>query len=305
MMIDETKTKFVIGSRQIFAATRTLETVSFTLDHLLGHKTVAVPSSAQRNADGYRVLSVPLNRYAEFINSNKDSVVGGFQSYRRFYIDMAGSYADYLGRFSSKTRSTFNRKRRKLAEFSGGELDIREYRTPEDMDIFLNDAIPLSRRTYQARLLDAGFPESDAAREEMIEMARADKVRAYLLFIDNKAVSYLYLPIHDGIILYAFLGYDPDIANLSPGTVLQLDALERLFAEGQYRYFDFTEGEGAHKAMFGTDSVEACSFFLLKATIGNRFLLNGLKIFDGSIATFKRLAEKSGVQANIRKMLRG
>jgi CelD/BcsL family acetyltransferase involved in cellulose biosynthesis len=300
-----TKIKFVVGSRQIFAVTRRLETMSFTLDHLLGHNPVTIPSSKNHSADGYRILSAPLTRYAEFINANDNFVSGGYQSYRRFYIDMTGSYPDYLARFSSKSRSTLNRKRRKLADFCGGELDIREYRTPEEMDSFLSLAAPLSRRTYQARLLDAGLPETPSAREQMLALAATDHVRAYIMFIDNKPVSYLYLPIQDGIILYAFLGYDPEIANFSPGTVLQLDALERLFAEGQYRYFDFTEGEGAHKEMFGTHSVEACSFFLLKATIGNRILLNGLKIFDGSIASLKRLSEKSGLQANIRKMLRG
>jgi hypothetical protein len=304
-MTSKTKIKFVVGSRQIFAVSRKLETISFTLDHLLGHKPVSISSSTNQNSDGYRVLSAPLTRYADFVNANDGFVSGGFQSYRRFYIDMAGTYPDYLARFSSKTRSTLNRKRRKLMEFSDGALDIREYRTPEEMDHFLSLATPLSRLTYQARLLEAGLPETPLAREQMLAMAKADRVRAYMLFINNQAVSYLYLPIEDGIILYAYLGYDPKIANFSPGTVLQLDALERLFAEGQYSYFDFTEGEGAHKEMFGTNSVEACSFFLLKATISNRALVTGLKTFDSCVSIFKRLAEKIGLQSNIRKMLRG
>jgi CelD/BcsL family acetyltransferase involved in cellulose biosynthesis len=184
-------------------------------------------------------------------------------------------------------------------------LDIREFRSPDEMETFLDEAIPLSRKTYQARLLDAGLPEGEIALNQMLALARADCVRAYLLFVDNKPVSYLYLPIEDGIISYAFLGYDPQIANLSPGTVLQLDALERLFAENRYRYFDFTEGEGAHKAMFGTDSVAACSFFLLKGSVTNRTLLGCLAAFDGSINACKRLAEKSGIQANLRRVLKG
>ncbi len=305
MSIVETQIKFVVGSRKLFAVPRQLDSLSFTLDHLLGNKILDFAKSADAALQGYRILSAPIGKFSELCNAKPGYVVGGFQSYRRCYIDMAGSYSDYLARFSSKTRSTFNRKKRKLAEHSGGELDIREFRSPDEMEAFLAEAIPLSRKTYQARLLDAGLPESEDARNQMLALARADCVRAYLLFVGDKAVSYLYLPIEDGIISYAFLGYDPQIANLSPGTVLQLDALERLFVENRYRYFDFTEGEGAHKAMFGTDSVAACSFFLLKGSVVNRTLLGCLAAFDGSINACKRVAEKSGVQATLRRVLKG
>lgn len=248
---------------------------------------------------------MPEGAMADILGGNPDHVVGGFQAYRRYYIDMANSFDAYFARFSSKTRSTLNRKRRKLAAESGGQLDIGEYRSPQEIADFLELALPLSRLTYQARLLDAGLPESDAARTEMLERAQEDRLRAYLLFMGGRPVSYLYLPIDNGVISYAFLGYDPDVAALSPGTVLQLEALERLFAERKYRYFDFTEGEGAHKQLFGTDSAAACSFFLLKGTAVNHLLLGTLRAFDSSVATAKRLAEHGGAAKRIRQALRG
>lgn len=295
--------KFVIGSRQLFSVPRKVNTVSWSLANLVDRGN-STPPALTDAAQSYRILSAPLDRFEAIARSHPNHVVGGFQSYRRYYIDMSGSYEDYLGRFSSKTRSTFNRKRRKLAEHSGGALDIREYRTPEEMQLFLDDALKLSAQTYQARLLDAGLPDSAAARAQMLELASKDAVRAYLLFVNGKAVSYLYLPIENGIISYAFLGYDPEISNLSPGTVLQLEALERLFAEQRYRFFDFTEGEGAHKQMFGTDNVEACSFLLLKASLANRALLACLSSFNGSIAALKRLATQTGINSGLRRALR-
>ncbi len=300
-----TYVKFVAGSRQLFAIPRRLTTISCTLDHLLGHNKIDFEFSRDADADGYRVLSAPLERFEEITASHADHVVGGFQSYRRNYIDMAGSFDSYLGRFSSKTRSTLNRKRRKLAEHSGGQLDVREYRTPNEMEQFIDIALPLSRRTYQARLLEAGLPEGEAARTEMLALAAHDHVRGFILFLDNKAVSYLYLPIENRIIYYAFLGYDPEFANLSTGTVLQLDALERLYAERRFRYFDFTEGEGAHKQLFGTDHIDACSFLLLKGSFGNRVLLQSLDAFNSCISAGKRIALESGFEGKLRKVLRG
>jgi CelD/BcsL family acetyltransferase involved in cellulose biosynthesis len=153
--------------------------------------------------------------------------------------------------------------------------------------------------------LDAGLPDTADARAGLMDLAMQNRIRAFLLFVEGKAVSYLYLPIENGIISYAFLGYDPAVANLSPGTVLQLYALEKLFAENCYRYFDFTEGEGAHKQMFGTHSIEACSFFLLKPTVANWLLLKSLGVFDSSIAIASSLARRTGAASSIRRMLRG
>jgi CelD/BcsL family acetyltransferase involved in cellulose biosynthesis len=111
-------------------------------------------------------------------------------------------------------------------------------------------------------------------------------------------------PVVGATLVYAHLGYDPDHARLSPGTVLQMEALERLFAEQRYRWFDFTEGEGAHKAMFGTGSAQCSSFVLLRPTLANRPLLGARGAFDAGVAGARTLAERSGALARIRAGLR-
>jgi CelD/BcsL family acetyltransferase involved in cellulose biosynthesis len=297
--------KFVVGSRKLFEVRRPLQTAAFGLADLVSGNLPPFPAE-DADCDGYRVLSAPAAALPAILAAHPGHLLGGLQAYRRFYIDMAGiDFDQYMARFSSKTRSTLNRKWRKLADMAGGTLDIREYRTPEELDQFLADAIPLSHKTYQTRLLDAGLPEGDRAVAEMRAMAQAGRLRAYLLYLDDKAVSYLYLPVADSVVTYAFLGYDPDYAALSTGTVLQMAALESLFAERCHSYFDFTEGGGAHKQLFGTDSIEACSFFLLRKRACNRLLLGSLAAFDHSIATAKRLAERTDALSAIRRRLRG
>jgi len=294
--------KFVVGSRKLLEVRRQLCTVSFDLARLIEGRMPPFPDDGA--AEGYRVLSAPQAAVPSIRERHPGYLLGGFQAYRRFYIDMAGSYAEYLARFSGKTRSTLGRKRRKLAELAGGTLVVREYRSPAEIEDFLAHALPLSQRTYQTRLLDAGLPEGPEARAAMLREARADAVRAYLLFVGGEAVSYLYLPVEDGTVTYAYLGYDPAFAAHSVGTVLQMEALERLFAEQRYARFDFTEGEGAHKALFGTDCIEACSFLLLKPTLANRALIGSLDLFDAAVAKAKRLALRSGATGTLRRLLR-
>ena len=305
MSAAEVLVKFVIGSRKLFAVPRVLDTVSFGLDELVSGALPTFPK-ANGSSDGVRVLSAPEAVLATIQERFPRHVMGGFQAYQRYYIDMAGrSYGEYIATFSSKTRSTFNRKRRKLAEHSGGALDLREFHAESEVEAFMADAVPLSHRTYQTRLLDAGLPEGPEALAGMKALARVDELRAYILYFDGQPISYLYLPTTGGIVTYSYLGYDPDHAHLSVGTVLQMEVLERLFAEQRYRYFDFTEGEGAHKAMFGTASVAACTFFLLRPTAVNRLLIGSLNAFDGSVALAKELAAKSGALARVRWVLRG
>jgi CelD/BcsL family acetyltransferase involved in cellulose biosynthesis len=235
--------------------------------------------------------------------------MGGHHNYLRHFIDMADGYDAYMSHFSAKTRSTLRRKQRKLSQEAAledsGAAEIHEYRSPAEIAEFMDLVVPLSRRTYQARTLDAGLPEDDASRADMMALAAQDNLRCFLLYFRGVPISYLCLPIEGNTVVYAFLGYDEDYRRLSPGTVLQMYALERLFAENRYRYFDFTEGDGPHKAMFGNRSIEACSFFLMKSTPGNRVLLGALDMFDAGVAQVKALLAKTGAQSKVRQTIRG
>lgn len=293
---------FTVGSRRLVSVERELATWAFSLEDLLNEGAPLVPPQPGR--DGLRVLSAPRQRIEEIAAMFPDHLVGARQVFRRHYIAMEGkTFDDYLATFSGKTRSTLRRKARKLAREAGAYV-VSEHRTPAEIERFLEAALPLSAKTYQARLLDAGLPGSADARRAMLEAAERDEMRCFLLRVEDAPLSYLSLPVAGRTLVYAHLGYDPDYAPLSPGTVLQLEATERLFAENRFAWFDFTEGEGAHKALFGTDSVKCLSFILLERTLANRALLGARVGFDGMVDTARSLAERSGALAKARSALR-
>lgn len=294
---------FTVGSRRLAAFERQLETLSFTLEDAL---TKRLPRAMAGNpaSDGLRVLSAPISMIDAITAQYPDHLLGARETYRRHFIDMRGTYDDYLRMFSGKTRSTLRRKHRKMAKACGGELDIRSYRGSDGMTEFLGHALPLSRKTYQARLLDAGLPDDAASKADMRARAAADRVRAFLLFLDGEAIAYLYLPVEGSTLVYAHLGYDPSHAALSPGTVLQMAALEELFAEQRFNHFDFTEGDGAHKQLFATGHVRCASFLLLENSWSNRALLGARDGFDAAVAGARTLAGRSGALNRMRSMLK-
>jgi CelD/BcsL family acetyltransferase involved in cellulose biosynthesis len=224
--------------------------------------------------------------------------------YPRYYIDMQQSFAEYKGKFSSKTRSTISRKIRKYTEHCGGSISWRVYRSPGEMAEFFRLARTVSRITYQERLLDAGLPDSEEFCEEMERLAQQDRVRAFLLFHQDRPVSYLYCPISNGVVIYAYLGYDPEYMNFSVGTVLQWLALEYLFDEKIFRFFDFTEGQSEHKKLFATGSVQCANVFFVRDNLRNVCLLQMQRAVDHfSKFTGNRL-EQLGIKASLKRLIR-
>ena len=294
---------FTVGSRRLLAVPRSLATVRFTLaDIIAGTMPASLEDAPQ--GDGLRVLSAPAPLVADLQREYPRYITGGRQDYARHYIAMDGSFADYMAGFSGKTRSTLRRKARKLAEACGAGYTVSEYRSTAEVERFWQLALPLSALTYQARLLDAGLPDDPASRAQMLAQAERGDLRCFLLSAGDRAIAYLVLPVEDDTLNYAFLGYDPDWARHSPGTVLQMEALERLFAENRFRHFDFTEGDGTHKALFGTHSIACSSFVLLKPTIANRTLLAARDGFDTAVSGARSIADASGAMARIRSILR-
>jgi CelD/BcsL family acetyltransferase involved in cellulose biosynthesis len=195
--------------------------------------------------------------------------------YRRFWIQFRGSFEEYTKKFSGKTRSTLARKVRRFREAAGAEPVFREFKRPEEIEEFFRLARQVSEKTYQERLLDAGLPATDAFRAGLVDLARQGRVRGFILSLAGRPVAYLYCPMYrdSGILFYSHLGYDPEFEHLSPGTVLQYLALERLFSDGGVKLFDFLEGETPQKEMFATGSTLCADLFYFRPTARNACLV--------------------------------
>lgn len=226
------------------------------------------------------------------------------REYPRHLVDMTTGYDAYLAKFSAKTRSTLKRKLRKFEELSGGAINWREYRTPAEVAEFLPQAYALSAKTYQERLLAAGLPDNPPFRAKAAELAAVGSLRAYLLFLDTKPVSYLYLPVEGDRVIYAYLGYDPAAADHSPGTVLQLLAMQRLFADPAIKIFDFTEGAGQHKQLFATHTQLCADVMILKRTLPMTLLSTAHAAFTRTEALAASAVESLGLKRRLKKMLR-
>jgi CelD/BcsL family acetyltransferase involved in cellulose biosynthesis len=297
---------FRIGELTIFSWTAPCAVLTTHFSLLPDDPRETVPPFAQlgREAVGAVVRSHPTRQSLPRIAVVDGHIRYARQEYDRCCIDLSGTFQDYLQKFSSKSRSTLTRKVRKFAELSGGTTDWREYRTPPELREFYRLARELSRKTYQDKLLDAGLPDHPDFERGMLGAAERGGVRAYLLFHAGAPVAYLYLPVSDGIVRYQFLGYDPALREHSPGTVLQFHVLERLFAEGTLRLFDFLEGEGQHKRLFATRTTRCVDLHYFRRSLKTRALVRLHASLDTLSTWIVGVLDRYNLKVRIKRLLR-
>jgi Acetyltransferase (GNAT) domain len=255
-------------------------------------------------ADGYVVWSQPIATRLPILRRRRDAIRYIPRQYQRFSVQLSGGFEQYMSTFSGKTRSNLKRKLRKFTEVSGGLIDWKEYRTPEQIATFFPLARKVSSRTYQERLLDRGLPADKVFFISAQTLARDNKLRAYLLFLNGEPVSYLYCPVRQRVVVYDRLGYDPSYASLSPGTVLQILALKALFAEQRFTTFDFTEGEGQHKEIFATDRRLCGDVYVVRERLVPMLLIVLHLGLDRASAGAGSVLEMLKLKSRVRKLIR-
>jgi CelD/BcsL family acetyltransferase involved in cellulose biosynthesis len=294
---------FRVGARTLWQIRRRLMRVPLTLGQALDGTPPALPALAP-DLDGYFIHSLPTASLEPLKRRHPGLLCFVRQRYRRFHVALDRSFEAYLANLSAGTRSTLRRKARRLAQRCGGALDVRLYRTPGQVEEFHRHARAVSALTYQERLLDDGLPDGEEILAEMRRLAARDCFRGWVLFVDGLPASYLYAPAQAGTLVYAHLGYDPDHGGLSPGIVLQLEALRQLMEERRFDLFDFTEGEGQHKRQFATGAVECVDLLLLRPTLANRFAGHALAGFDRAVAFAKTAVARLGLESLARSLRR-
>jgi Acetyltransferase (GNAT) domain len=135
----------------------------------------------------------------------------------RYIVDLQGSFADYIKKFSKKSRGNLKRTVRKFAAANGGTADLREYRTPAEISTFRDLAVKISRASYKNKL-GWGFQEGECFARQLELDAAAGRVRGYALMCGEQPTAYVFCRIDHDVIVYKHIGYDDRFAQRSPGT---------------------------------------------------------------------------------------
>jgi hypothetical protein len=273
------------------------------------HRPVVDPVSppVMEVPEGYDVIAVrhePLNGPIQVLQRMPRMLRYVPRQLTHFYTDLDAGSADPFGAMSSKTRSTILRKVRNYEKFCGGTMSWSVYKSPEELKVFHRFAREIARKTYQERLFDSGLPETEAFRAQMLELAAHDRVRAFLLFHGDIPVAYLYTPAPDGFLIYDYLGYDPQYARHSPGTVLQYLALKAVNEEGRFPMYYWGYGYTQTKQIFSTGQLVAADIYYFRPSLRNYGAVWLHFLTDRFSEGAGRVLDRIGIKQRITQWLR-
>jgi CelD/BcsL family acetyltransferase involved in cellulose biosynthesis len=191
----------------------------------------------------------------------------------RYVVDLEGSFAEYLRKFSKKSRGNLQRTVKKIAGANGELADLREYRSPSEIMEFRDIAIAISHRSYK-KDIGWGFQENEDFARQLGLDASSGGVRGYVLILDGEPAAYAFCRIDHDVIVYKHIGYDKKFTPRSPGTALLYLMIKRFFDQPEFRLLDFDGTEYyAYKEFFATRAVRCARVVWFRPTFRNLALV--------------------------------
>jgi len=223
---------------------------------------------------------------------------------RLYYVELAGTFEDYLRRRSAKSRHNLRRSVKKLLDSNpGGVLEI--FTAPEEMPAFHRQAVEISKLTYQDRLLKVGLPDTAEYVNRMQALAEMGEARGYLLRDQGQPIAFAWCTARGRRVTYQVIGYRPECAASSPGTVLLYLILEDLFQNGRYSLLDFGIGEAFYKSAFATTHEDFCQAYLFRPRWRYRWRVLLHWWLDRLSSGIGRSLARMGVKEKVRRLMRG
>ncbi len=222
----------------------------------------------------------------------------------RHLVDLRGTFADYLRKFKGKHRSELGRTVRKLAELSGGRVDWREFRSPDEMAGFYRLADEVSKKSWGAEVGGRGF--AGTLREaDLRSLAGLGLARGYVLFHAEQPVAYIYCSAHGELLYPDHIGYSREYAKWSPGSVSLYLLLEGLFAKRRYHYLDLGEGILWYKSFFATHSIPCVRVIYFRRTLRNLAIVSAHHALSVTFFAAGKLLARIGLKQAIKRTVMG
>lgn len=251
---------------------------------------------------GFQLRRTAVQRFPRGLSRQGGWLCYSPRQERLYVVDIAGSFDDYLKRRSAKSRQNLKRAVKRLQEGNADALQV--VTSPEDMPAFHREAVDISRQTYQTQLLGAGLPDTPAFLQSMQDKAARGEARGYLLRDQGQSVAFAWCAARGATLVYEVIGYRPEQAERSPGTVLLYLILEDLFELGHYPVLDFGPGHAFYKEAFATRHIDFADAYLLRAGWGHAWRLWLHQRVDAFSEAVGAWLERHGWKRRIRQAMR-
>lgn len=164
------------------------------------------------------------------------------------YLKIDGNWEEfYRKRKKRKFRYNIDRARRQLEAL--GFLEFKTLKTWEEIENYLPQIFEIHRKRWKGYYTGSKF-STPSGEEFYKRVAKEYQTKRWLdiaiLLLNGQVIAYSYSFIWGGEYFYYNPAHDPKFSNYSPGTLLLVNILEKLFNSG-FKRFDFGRGELFYK----------------------------------------------------------
>ena len=242
--------------------------------------------------------SAELRRHYHVLQSGRTDIRRG--------IDLQESFDDYLSSIPRDHRKDLKRRERRFDRQFGPRAEIRVMTCEDELKSFLEEVGPVSRRTYQHRLLKLGVGPGGAIERQLLAASSRGRARCYGLYVDNAVIAWRIGFLHGGTYFSHHVGFDPDYAEWTPGMVLHVKSIRDLVSlRPAVPRIDLLYGDNPAKRKLGNRLHHEGKFYLFPKDWRGALRYAALGLFntlsDRLSALAKGLRIKGGIQRHLRQ----
>ncbi|MGA8491161.1 MAG: GNAT family N-acetyltransferase [Terriglobales bacterium] len=175
---------------------------------------------------------------------------------------------EFYSGLSSGARWQAKSKQKKLLKAFGGNIRIRCFREPAEVETLIQDVERVAKKSYQ-RGLGVGFIDSPKMREQLRLKAERGWLRGYVLYLADRPCSFWIGDINQGAFGSDYLAYDAEFEKYSPGMCLILKVIEGFCDENPRTIteVDFATGYAQYKEVLSNRKWEEEDVHIFAPTI--------------------------------------
>ncbi len=187
----------------------------------------------------------------------------------------------------SKINKADRKKERKLAQHSGGEIELKIFQKPEDVPEFCSAAEKIIQTTY-LRGLGVGFCDNEEMRKRLGVTSRKGWMNGFILYANNQPCAFQLGTLYQSVLYLDYTGFKSDLYPYSPGRILFIKMVDHLCRTQAVRGIDFGFGDAEFKRRYADRSWKESDLYLFNQTP----TLLMANLVRNSVALFRGIAEK-------------
>jgi hypothetical protein len=169
--------------------------------------------------------------------------------YDHWFMNFPKDLDAFLASLERSQRSKLHRKYKRVLNSFQGRMQVRSFRTIADLEQAIPDLEQIARNSVKRRL-GYGFFDTPLTREQLRVEAEGGWLRIYILYIEEKPVSFWKGTLYKRCLRADQAGFDEAWSAFSPGIFLFLNILENLRDE-DIKTVDLGYGTGQLYQCFG------------------------------------------------------